>query len=499
MQTTRLSGKSVQSVGIPSSASTFSRMLHTQDILATVVSSITTNISLLSGASLPWRALSNQAQKEATCPSVTAVGHSTTQRLPDTKTVASAPHNILETVRDVAREVMGTAIDTNVPLMSAGLDSLSATEFTSTLSERLNIEIEATALFDYPTLQSLAGFLSSEFSNDVTEALPREEIQTVAEVRVLETRDMRTITIAAWDFSVAGGINTPSELRSLSMRALEVNTKVPLARWATPTPGSKPSAAYGSFMTSDQLSLDHGAFGISLAEARSMDPQQGLVLSVGYSVLRQGSDFLSSRSSFTNSNIGVFVGVEPSGLEKQEANVFTASGGALSVTAGRLSFSLGLVGPCYSIDAACASSLAALHACVVTLQNGRECEEGVTIGTKVLSEAVNYATSVAGMTSARGRCHTFDQRADGYCRGEGCGAFYVRSKASSGVEVLGSAVQQDGPSASLTAPNGLSQRRLIESVSRSLTDRKGSSSLEAHGTGTALGDPIEVCCYFLWI
>ena len=187
-----------------------------------------------------------------------------------------------------------------------------------------------------------------------------------------------------------------------------------------------------------------------------MDPQQGLVLSVGYGVLRQGSGFLSSQSSFTNSNIGVFVGVESSGLETKETSVFSASGGALSVTAGRLSFSLGLVGPCYSIDAACASSLAALHACVTTLQNGRECEDGVTIGTKVLSEAANYATSIGGMTSARGRCHTFDQRADGYCRGEGCGAFLLRSNATSGVEVLGSAVQQDGPSASLTAPNGSS-------------------------------------------
>ena len=137
----------------------------------------------------------------------------------------------------------------------------------------------------------------------------------MAEVQVLETRDERRITIAAWDVTLAGGITTPSELRLLSMRALTVNTNVPLARWATPTPGAKPSAAYGSFMTADQLSLDHGAFGISLAEARSMDPQQGLVLSVGYSVLRQGSEFSSSPSSFTNSNTGVFVGVEPSGLE----------------------------------------------------------------------------------------------------------------------------------------------------------------------------------------
>ena len=77
----------------------------------------------------------------------------------------------------------------------------------------------------------------------------------------------------------------------------------------------------------------------------------------------------------------------------------------------------------------------------MTIKEGDSCEDGLGIGTKVLSEAVNYATSVAGMTSARGRCHTFDQRADGYCRGEGCGAFLLRSNVLSGVEVLGSAVQ----------------------------------------------------------
>ena len=113
VQTARLSGESVQNVGIPTSVNTL----------------------LLSGAGLPWRALSNQAQKEATRPSVTAIGHSTTRQLPDVKTMASAPVDILETVCDVAREVMGTPIDTNAPMMSAGLDSLSATEFTSTLSE----------------------------------------------------------------------------------------------------------------------------------------------------------------------------------------------------------------------------------------------------------------------------------------------------------------------------------------------------------------------------
>ena len=132
------------------------------------------NVLMLHGASLPWRLPSIEAQNTATCKSAAHAKHSIPRQTPDTKTVASAPLDMLETVCDVAREVTGTVIDTEAPLMSAGLDSLSATEFTSTLSERLNIEIEATALFDYPTLQSLADFLSSELASiDVTETSSR--------------------------------------------------------------------------------------------------------------------------------------------------------------------------------------------------------------------------------------------------------------------------------------------------------------------------------------
>ena len=178
-------------------------------------------------------------------------------------------------------------------------------------------------------------------------------------------------------------------------------------------------------------------------------------------------------------------------------NVFSATGTSASITAGRFSYALGLIGPCYSVDTACSSALAALHICANTVTVQRECTHGLAIGCSSLSEVLNMATSVAGMLSLRGRCHTFDERADGYCRGEGCAAFSVmsRNNAKNGpsVSILGSAVQQDGPSASLTAPNGSSQTRLIETVSNEIgTNMDRDPNLEAHGTGTALGDPIEV-------
>ena len=269
--------------------------------------------------------------------------------------------------------------------------------------------------------------------------------------------------------------------------------------------GVAPAATYGSFAGGDQLGLDRGAFGISVAEARSLDPQQRLVLCVGYGALhrsRMSAGGIKLRDALTNDAVGVFVGVEASGLAAGAggASVFSTSGGALSITSGRLSYTLGLVGPCYSIATACASALAALHVCASAVGVGGECDEGVGMGTKVLSEGSNFATAAGGMTSPHGRCHTFDRRADGYCRGEGCGAFLVSSRAerdgwgrASSVCVLASAVQQDGPSASLTAPNGSSQRRLIETVRRAIIPADdGVPVLEAHGTGTALGDPIEV-------
>ena len=203
------------------------------------------------------------------------------------------------------------------------------------------------------------------------------------------------------------------------------NSTVPAVRWSAQSlgVGPGPSATYGSFVSVDQLCLDRGSFGISAIEARSLDPQQRLVLHVGYGALENAKEHrldsppTAFRDALLYADVGVCVGVESSGLATggdEGASAFAASGGALSIASGRLSYTLGLVGPCYSIATACASALAALHVCAAAV-GALECESGVTVGTKVLSEAGNHATAAGGMTSPLGRCHTFDQRADGYC------------------------------------------------------------------------------------
>jgi len=125
------------------------------------------------------------------------------------------------------------------------------------------------------------------------------------------------------------------------------------------------------------------------------------------------------------------------------------------VLSGRLSYTLGLTGPCLTTDTACSSSLVAAHLAASAVRLG-DCRRAVVTGAGLLTAVVSLTFSVAGMLSVFGRCHTFDRRADGYCRGEGCGAFVVSSEFDDDAVIPGSAVQQDGPSASLTAPNGSS-------------------------------------------
>lgn len=166
-----------------------------------------------------------------------------------------------------------------------------------------------------------------------------------------------------------------------------------------------------------------------------------------------------------------------------------------SIAAGRLSYTLGLHGPCVTYDTACSAALAAGHAALRALQLA-ECAVGLVLGvTLMLAPSIGTNCAVAGMTSARGRSHTFDKRADGYARSEACGGVALRpcGEDRGVLGLLGSAVRQDGRSASLTAPNGLAQQSLLVAALHDANTSVDMLALnEVHGTGTALGDPIEV-------
>ena len=241
--------------------------------------------------------------------------------------------------------------------------------------------------------------------------------------------------------------------------------------------------------------FDAVSFGISPAEASAMDPQQRLLLELGYRALHTS---LHRRVTLMGGDSGVFLGIErPDWAFAQppsaRGSVYAVTGDNISVTAGRMSFVLGLQGPCSSVDTACASALSAVHGASHAVR-ASECADALPLAVSL--KLVPYGTlgaASAGMLSSDGRCKTLDHRANGYARSEGIGACALLpndGEPSGGLS--SSAVRQDGRSASLTAPNGSAQRTLLlAALGRAALAAAEVQSAEAHGTGTALGDPTE--------
>ena len=189
-----------------------------------------------------------------------------------------------------------------------------------------------------------------------------------------------------------------------------------------------------------------------------MDPQQRFVLEGGYEALHNAR---LDRAAILTSLTGVFAGVTFLEFDQElqsspaGSTVYAATGSGMSIISGRLSYVLGLHGPCLSIDTACSAALAACHAASKALQK-RECSRAVVGAVNLmLSQTSSSRFAVAGMTSPHGRSHTFDQRADGYSRVEACCGVALGLQQNACLTLLrGSCVRQDGRSASLTAPNG---------------------------------------------
>ncbi|MEM1227343.1 MAG: beta-ketoacyl synthase N-terminal-like domain-containing protein [Planctomycetota bacterium] len=254
-------------------------------------------------------------------------------------------------------------------------------------------------------------------------------------------------------------------------------------------------------------SIDHfdaGFFGISGREASTMDPQQRLLLEVAWETLEHaGIDPHSQRGR----RVGAFVGIcshdylhrlTQRGLSK--VDTYLSTGNSHGAAAGRLAYVMDWRGPAVAVDTACSSSLTAMHQAARALRYG-DCDAAMALGVNViLAPELSVSLSQAGLLSPSRRCHTFGEQADGFVRGEGCGAVLMKRLSDAiddGDEVLaivrGSATNQDGRSNGLTAPNGVAQRDVIHAALADARLRPEEVGyIEAHGTGTKLGDPIEI-------
>lgn len=333
-----------------------------------------------------------------------------------------------------------------------------------------------------------------------------------ARVEALEARRVEPIAIIGMACRLPGGANDPEALWDLLGRGVDTCGPIPADRWSSEvfynasadSPGQT-HAARANFLDVPVGAFDAPFFGVSVKEATSMDPQQRLLLELGWEALEDaGLDPAGLRGSRT----GVFVGISSDDYAQAHRHSgrlelidgYALTGTCLAPAAGRVSYTFGFEGPSMAVDTACSSSLVAVHLACQSLRDG-ETDLAMVGGVNLmLSPVFHIASSKLGTISPDGLCKTFDTAADGYGRGEGCGVIMLKRLADATADgdrilavVRGSAVNQDGKSNGLTAPNGLAQERVI----RDALDRAGLRPdeidyIEVHGTGTSLGDPIEV-------
>lgn len=448
-----------------------------------------------------------------------------------------------------------------------GIDSMGAVKLVNNLQDQLEnaIDLPTTLLFDQPSIDAVARYVERTLFGRTGDSVGIHPTVDLDEARLraksLKSPDLRGVLDATMDQvlgndpwvanadesddqtrerkTLASILALKSQLDRLQARAEEpiaivglscrypggdgldgfwkvldegrdTTTEVPIDRWdiadyydANMEKPGKMNTRRGAFVPDIDL-FDADFFDISPREARTLDPQQRILLEVSWEALESAN---VAPRRLRGKRGGVFVGISVSdyfervvkpNIESMDA--YSGTGNALSAAAGRLAFVLGWQGPAMAIDTACSSSLVSLHQACSSLRKG-ECDIALAGGVSlVLNPMVSAILSRARMLSPDGHCKTFDATANGYVRGEGCGIVVLKRLSDARRDgnrimalIRGSAVNQDGGSSGLTVPNGLAQERVISDALKAAgIEPAAVQYLEAHGTGTSLGDPIEV-------
>jgi acyl transferase domain-containing protein/acyl carrier protein len=309
-----------------------------------------------------------------------------------------------------------------------------------------------------------------------------------------------------------GGAKNPEEFWKVLKSGNDAVTEIPEDRWdkelyydPDPDAPGKMFTKSGGFLKEGVYDFDAHFFGVSPKEANSLDPQQRLLLEVCWEALESaGIDI----STLKESNTGVYIGISCDDYEGahrhsgdlSKIDAYSITGTTFSIAAGRISYFLGLQGPAFVVDTACSSTLVALHCACQSLRTG-ESNLAIVGGVNlILSPEVYICFTKLKALAPDGRCKTFDASANGYCRGEGCGVIVIKRLRDALKDndpilavVKGTAINQDGRSTGITAPNGLAQQKVIRMAMMNAGISPGDVDyIEAHGTGTPLGDPIEM-------
>ncbi|MCG8334908.1 MAG: SDR family NAD(P)-dependent oxidoreductase, partial [Proteobacteria bacterium] len=422
-------------------------------------------------------------------------------------------------------------IDIEVDIKEFALDSIALTEYAEKINEVFEIEFNASLLFQYSNICEIAEHVvqyrlqhSKGQFRGVQEAVNQanasihlpatDENKNENQLSPVKDSGSKTclnsdgIAIVGMSGQFPGSPDLESFWRSL-IEEKSLVTEIPADRWQWEEffgdpkgDNNKTNCKWGGFLP-DIKGFDASFFGISPREAEKMDPQQRLLLMEVWRAIENAG---IRPSQLSGTKTGVFVGVcnddfnELLSVSNNRHDAFSSTGTYFSIIANRISFFLNTKGPSVAVDTACSSSLVAVHQAVQAINSG-ECSLALAGGVNVCLTPKRFISfSHAGLLSSDGLCRSFDKKANGYVRAEAVGVILLK-KLSSAIKdnntifgiIRASAINHDGRSNFLTAPDATSQAELVSSAYKSVSvDPTTIGYIETHGTGTALGDSIEI-------
>lgn len=413
-------------------------------------------------------------------------------------------------------------LDAEVQLTEYGFDSISFTQLANALNDRFDLDIIPTLFFECPTLAELSSHFSKQYAEEIVAVLGGEveAVPDVSDSTPLTATDPKPFGVVAPEqpndaIAIIGmsgqfpqALNVEAFWQNLNA-GQDAISEIPSERWdwrdywgdPLKEPG-RGNVKWGGFIDGVGA-FDPEFFGISRPEARLIDPQQRLLLTQAWRLMESAG---YAPSTLSGSDTGVFIGTADSGYNRIVADTIedieghTMAGLAPSLGPNRMSYYYNLRGPSIAVETACSSALIAVHRAVEAIQAGR-CSAAIAGGINLLISPQSFVGfAKAGMLSPEGRCKTFSVDADGYARGEGLGLVFLKRLEDAkrdGDRILAliraSGENHGGRASSLTAPNPKAQADLLRDVYRRAGfDPRTVSYIEAHGTGTPMGDPIEV-------
>lgn len=423
--------------------------------------------------------------------------------------------SIARRVLQIVTGLLGKDISIRDPLVNAGLDSLTAIELQDTLAEAFHITLPNTLVFDHPTIEAITNYILSIGSE---KKIHPETINHVKVDLELNKQILISCIDSSFPFGERGNCDTFKVLKGCS----ECQSVTPFERWDADSFFSTSSAEgvyarFGAFLSSVSY-FDNELFGISVSQATYIDPQQRLLLHAAYKAINQCREDLTSNDlgrlheclclqkinyhTRFPKNAGNFIGcmnfdyTHVLSTAENSISSYSATGTSGNFMVGRLSYHFGLTGPAASIDTACSSSLVAIHLSRKIILQG-EAKDTIAGGVNLmLSPAVTIALCRLNALSLEGRCKTLDSLANGYGRSEAVILTILSGEdiiGRSSIAIVSSSVNQDGQSSSLTSPCGPSQSRLIcRAAEQGRLSLSNITTYSLHGTGTSLGDPIEM-------